>query len=65
MVPTEHLKIQWAQAAAADGIALDPKFRNSAAQTSAEYHGVVVTYAQVASASGAAPGAHREHGAPW
>jgi superfamily II DNA or RNA helicase len=49
VVPTEHLKIQWAQVAAADGIALDPKFRNSAAHTSAEYHGIVVTYAQVAS----------------
>ncbi len=49
VVPTEHLKIQWAQAAARSGIALDPKFSNSNAQTSAEYHGVVVTYAQVAS----------------
>jgi superfamily II DNA or RNA helicase len=49
VVPTEHLKTQWALAAAADGIALDPKFRNAAAHTSAEYHGVVVTYAQVAS----------------
>ena len=49
VVPTEHLKVQWAEAAAADGIALDPKFSNSAAHTSAEYHGVVVTYAQVAS----------------
>ncbi|BBZ62792.1 DEAD/DEAH box helicase [Mycolicibacterium monacense] len=49
VVPTEHLKIQWAQAAARSGIALDPKFSNSSAQTSSEYHGVVVTYAQVAS----------------
>ncbi|MCV7003968.1 DEAD/DEAH box helicase [Mycolicibacterium alvei] len=49
VVPTEHLKIQWAQAAARNGIALDPKFSNSNSQTSAEYHGVVVTYAQVAS----------------
>jgi len=49
VVPTEHLKIQWAQAAAAAGIALDPKFSNANAQTSSEYHGVVVTYAQVAS----------------
>ncbi len=48
VVPTEHLKIQWAAAAAANGIDLDPKFRNSAARTSAEYHGTVVTYAQVA-----------------
>ena len=49
VVPTEHLKTQWALAAAGVGIALDPKFRNSAAHTSSEYHGVVVTYAQVAS----------------
>ncbi len=49
VVPTEHLKIQWAQAAARAGIALDPKFSNANAQTSSEYHGVVVTYAQVAS----------------
>ncbi len=49
VVPTEHLKVQWAASATASGIALDPKFSNSAAQTSSEYHGVVVTYAQVAS----------------
>jgi superfamily II DNA or RNA helicase len=49
VVPTEHLKTQWALAASAVGLALDPKFSNSAAQTSAQYHGVVVTYAQVAS----------------
>jgi superfamily II DNA or RNA helicase len=49
VVPTEHLKTQWALAAATVGLALDPKFSNSDAQTSSEYHGVVVTYAQVAS----------------
>jgi superfamily II DNA or RNA helicase len=49
VVPTEHLKTQWAQAAARFGMALDPKFSNSAAQTSSDYHGIVVTYAQVAS----------------
>ena len=49
VVPTEHLKVQWAAAGAAYGIALDPKFSNSAALTSEDYHGVVVTYAQVAS----------------
>lgn len=55
VVPTEHLKIQWAQAAARVGMALDPRFSNSSAQNSDEYHGVVVTYAQVASH----PGRHR------
>lgn len=49
VVPTEHLKVQWASAAASHGIALDPRFSNSDSQTSSEYHGVVVTYAQVAS----------------
>ena len=49
VVPTEHLKTQWAQAAAAAGVSLDPRFSNSAAVTSEDYHGVVVTYAQVAS----------------
>lgn len=55
VVPTEHLKIQWAKSAMTQGIALDPKFSNSSAQNSDEYHGVVVTYAQVASH----PGRHR------
>lgn len=49
VVPTEHLKTQWALAAARLGLSLDPKFSNSAAHHSSEYHGVVVTYAQVAS----------------
>ncbi len=49
VVPTEHLKEQWAAAAAQQGIDLDPKFSNSSGQTSQEYHGVVLTYAQVAS----------------
>jgi superfamily II DNA or RNA helicase len=49
VVPTEHLKTQWAAAGANVGLALDPKFSNSSAQNSDEYHGVVVTYAQVAS----------------
>jgi superfamily II DNA or RNA helicase len=49
VVPTEHLKVQWAQAAGRHGLALDPRFSNSNAQTSPEYHGVMVTYAQVAS----------------
>jgi superfamily II DNA or RNA helicase len=48
VVPTEHLKIQWAASAAASGIKLDPRFSNTNSQTSDEYDGVVVTYAQVA-----------------
>ncbi|MDQ3886873.1 MAG: DEAD/DEAH box helicase family protein, partial [Actinomycetota bacterium] len=48
LTPTEHLKHQWAAAAAEVGIALDPDFRNTAGATSADYSGVAVTYAQVA-----------------
>ena len=48
VAPTEHLKYQWAQAAAAVGLALDPEFRNSAGGTSSDYTGIVVTYAGVA-----------------
>jgi superfamily II DNA or RNA helicase len=48
VTPTEHLKYQWAAAAAAAGIAIDPNFRNSAGATASDYQGVAVTYAQVA-----------------
>ncbi|OMC44588.1 hypothetical protein A5745_15935 [Mycobacterium sp. IS-2888] len=48
VVPTEHLKVQWAQAAGRHGLALDPRFSNTNPRTSPEYHGVMVTYAQVA-----------------
>ena len=49
VAPTEHLKTQWADAAARVGIHLDPRFSNALAATSSEYDGVAVTYAQVAS----------------
>ncbi len=48
VVPTEHLKVQWARAATRHGLALDPRFSNTSPTTSSEYHGVTVTYAQVA-----------------
>lgn len=48
--PSEHLKHQWADAAAAAGIPLDPTFTNTAGVTSPQFVGIVVTYAQVASA---------------
>jgi superfamily II DNA or RNA helicase len=48
VTPTEHLKHQWAAAAAAAGIAIDPNFRNGTGATSSDYRGVAVTYAQVA-----------------
>jgi superfamily II DNA or RNA helicase len=55
VTPTDHLKRQWADAAHAVGIRLDPGFRNAAGATGREYDGTVVTYAQVA----AAPLLHR------
>jgi len=48
VTPTEHLKYQWADAAGRMGIALDPEFRNTSGATSRDYHGAVLTYAQVA-----------------
>ncbi len=48
VAPTEHLKHQWSDSAKRLGVALDSRFSNSTGQTSADYHGVVVTYAQVA-----------------
>ena len=49
VAPTEHLKTQWADAAGRIGIHLDPQFSNAVAATSADYDGVALTYAQVAS----------------
>ncbi|MEV4393554.1 DEAD/DEAH box helicase [Nonomuraea sp. NPDC049607] len=48
VTPTEHLKRQWADAAARVGIGIDPEFKNSQGTTSRDYTGVAVTYAQVA-----------------
>jgi superfamily II DNA or RNA helicase len=48
VAPTEHLKRQWADAAHRAGIRLDPTFTNAAGRYGRHYHGVVVTYAQVA-----------------
>ncbi|BCJ67173.1 DEAD/DEAH box helicase [Polymorphospora rubra] len=55
VAPTEHLKTQWAQAAARVGIQLDASFRNADVHSSRDFHGAVVTYAQV----GIAPQVHR------
>ncbi|MFD4899760.1 DEAD/DEAH box helicase [Streptomyces sp. NPDC058411] len=53
VAPTEHLKKQWAEAAARIGIKLDPDY--SAGPVSKEYHGVAITYAGV----GVRPMLHR------
>ncbi|MCD4558096.1 DEAD/DEAH box helicase [Schaalia sp. lx-100] len=46
--PTEHLKTQWADAAARVGIHIDPAFTNSQGRAGSHFDGVAVTYAQVA-----------------
>ena len=48
VTPTEHLKYQWAQAAKRFNIAIDPSYRNAQGRAGADFHGVAVTYAQVA-----------------
>ncbi len=48
VAPTEHLKVQWADAAARVGIQLDPGLGGSKRGRSREFDGVVVTYAGVA-----------------
>src|SRR5689334_16921 len=53
--PTEHLKVQWAAAAGRVGIQLDHAFRNADLHSSRDFHGAVLTYAQV----GMAPAVHR------
>src|SRR6266536_3407765 len=55
VTPTEHLKNQWSTAAGRVGIQLDPTFRNADVHSSADFHGAILTYAQV----GMAPQVHR------
>ncbi|GAB3525838.1 DEAD/DEAH box helicase [Arthrobacter monumenti] len=49
VTPTDHLKSQWADAAARIGIAIDPNFKNADGRHGSGFIGVAVTYAQVAS----------------
>jgi superfamily II DNA or RNA helicase len=48
VAPTEHLKRQWADAAHRVGIRLDPSFKNAHGWHGRHFHGVAITYAQVA-----------------
>lgn len=48
VAPTEHLKTQWAEAAARIGISIDPNFGTRQGRTSADYDGFALTYAGVA-----------------
>ncbi|MGY1914729.1 DEAD/DEAH box helicase [Blastococcus sp. SYSU DS0973] len=46
--PTDHLRLQWAEAADAMGIVLDPNLTNAVGPVRAGTQGYVTTYAQVA-----------------
>jgi superfamily II DNA or RNA helicase len=48
--PTDHLRTQWADAAARLGVDLDPTLSNAVGPVRADVHGYVTTYAQVAGA---------------
>ena len=48
VAPTEHLKQQWAEAAARVGIPIDPAYAAGKGRTSADFVGIAVTYAGVA-----------------
>lgn len=48
VAPTEHLKLQWAEAAARAGIPIDPTYAAGKGKTSQDYVGIAVTYAGVA-----------------
>jgi superfamily II DNA or RNA helicase len=47
VAPTEHLKVQWAEAAARAGMPIDPTYAAGKGRTSGDYVGVAVTYAGV------------------
>jgi superfamily II DNA or RNA helicase len=48
VAPTAHLKTQWARAAAALSLHLDPSWSTSDGALSADMHGIVTSYQQVA-----------------
>ncbi|MGA8845547.1 MAG: DEAD/DEAH box helicase family protein, partial [Nocardioides sp.] len=47
VAPTEHLKLQWAEAAARAGIPLDPSYSAGKGKISSDFLGIAVTYAGV------------------
>jgi superfamily II DNA or RNA helicase len=48
VAPTEHLKLQWAEAAARAGLPIDPSYSAGKGRIASDYVGVAVTYAGVA-----------------
>lgn len=55
VVPTDHLRTQWADSAIARGIFVDPSLSNKTSLVGEDFVGYVVTYAQIANN----PGLHR------
>lgn len=55
--PSEHLKRQWHDALASVGIQIDFKWKNASGAVALDYHGIAITYQQVASN----PDIHRMH----
>lgn len=53
VVPTQHLKLQWALAAERFGLHLDPEWSAGDGALPSDVHGVAVTYQQVAARPGA------------
>lgn len=51
VVPTQHLKVQWAKSAERFGLHLDPNWSASGGAPAADMHGVVVTYAQTSTST--------------
>lgn len=48
VAPTDHLRTQWADAASACGLLLDPTLKNTGSKLRSDVDGYVTTYAQVA-----------------
>ena len=56
VAPTAHLKIQWARAAAAFSLHLDPAWSAADGALPGDMHGIVTSYQQVASSAGVLAG---------
>ena len=65
VAPTEHLKLQWAGAAARAGMPIDPTYAAGKGKTSQEYVGIAVTYAGVATNPLCDADPHRAVSRPW
>lgn len=51
VVPTQHLKVQWAAAAVGFGLHLDPHWKADEGGLAGDMHGIVVTYSQASSSA--------------